>query len=98
MAVNVNPPLDIRIPESLLSDNDLRVYNQQIMQVLFDLYTRTGGSSDFVSQTQTTVNQVISQNVFTQFITTQIPKNELTADTDSFTADSTLFSADMTET
>ncbi len=45
----VNPPPSLRIPPTLAQLQDTRVYFEQINRILFQLWTRTGGGNDTVS-------------------------------------------------
>ena len=45
----VNPPPSLRIPATLLTQQDTRVYFEQINRILFQLWTRTGGGDDIVA-------------------------------------------------
>jgi hypothetical protein len=44
MTNQVNPPPQLRIPESLASDRDSFGYLRQVNQILFQLWVKTGGS------------------------------------------------------
>ncbi len=52
MTVQVNPPPQVRIPDSLARDPEAFGYFRQINQILFQLWTRTGGETDAVSATE----------------------------------------------
>ena len=96
MSNPVNPPPQLRIPDAFQEDRQVFGYIKQLNQILFQLYTRTGGSEDEVSNS---LNQFIPMST-AQINALQLQLgsgDDLTADTTSFTADSTLFSADMTE-
>jgi len=43
---SVNPPPQLNIPPELLKDKRTRDYMRQIEAILFQLYNRTGGTSD----------------------------------------------------
>jgi len=45
----VNPPPALRLPESLRQNNEVRIYFEQINRILFQLWTRTGGGNDNIS-------------------------------------------------
>jgi hypothetical protein len=47
----VNPPPAIRIPQKINQDPELRAYFEQIGTILFQLWTRTGGGNDNISDT-----------------------------------------------
>lgn len=46
MTSNVNPPPQVRIPEAFLKDRETFAYFKQINQILFQLWVKTGGSED----------------------------------------------------
>ena len=50
MSVKVNPPPALRIPEKFFNDPDTRAFFEQQKEILFQLWNRTGGSIDLVSQ------------------------------------------------
>ena len=65
MAVNVNPPPQLKIPSKLLEDRQTRDYLRQIETILFQLWQRTGGTTDSIEdgqQTSTGSNSRISRN------------------------------------
>ena len=45
----VNPPPALRLPESLRQNQDTRAYFEQIQQILFQLWKRTGGGNDDIN-------------------------------------------------
>ena len=45
----VNPPPALRLPESLRQNQEARVYFEQIQRILFQLWARTGGGNDDIS-------------------------------------------------
>jgi len=49
MSVKVNPPPQIRIPDKFFSDPEIRNFFEQQQQILFQLWNRTGGSTDLIS-------------------------------------------------
>jgi len=49
MSVKVNPPPQIRIPEEFFSKPDLRNFFERKQQILFQLWNRTGGSTDLIA-------------------------------------------------
>lgn len=49
MAIKVNPPPALRIPQKINQDPDLRAYFEQVGTILFQLWTRTGGGNDDVA-------------------------------------------------
>lgn len=52
MSVDVNPPPQVKIPDKFLNDPDTRSFFEQQRQILFQLWNRTGGSSDSISSTE----------------------------------------------
>ena len=65
MSVNVNPPPQLRIPEKFLSDPEVRSFFEQQQKIIFQLWNRTGGSSDFISGTEdelTSANTRVARN------------------------------------
>ena len=52
MAVIVNPPPQLRIPEKFFNDPVSRAFFEQMRTILFQLWQRTGGSFDAVSGKQ----------------------------------------------
>jgi len=52
MSINVNPPPQIRIPKKFFEDKELREFFEQYQKILFQLWNRTGGSSDSVASTE----------------------------------------------
>lgn len=50
--VDVNQPPPLKMPQAFFTDAEVRAYMQQIGQILWQLWRRTGGSTDAVSSTQ----------------------------------------------
>ena len=50
MAVNVNPPPQLRIPDVVLKNPEWREYERQRDVILFQLWQRTGGDNDGLSE------------------------------------------------
>ena len=93
MAVNVNPPPQLRIPEVILQNPQWREYERQRDVILFQLWQRTGGDNDLISEGLNQVIQTFSSN--TQCLQKQIDGlPEFTCDTTGFTADQTTWTAD----
>jgi len=57
MAVNVNPPPNLRIPRALLADREQRAYFEQLQTIMFQLWQRTGAGSDLVDSTSEEVKE-----------------------------------------
>ena len=49
MATSVNPPPQLKMPKAFLADPEVREYERQRDIILFQLYTRTGGAEDSVT-------------------------------------------------
>lgn len=52
MAVNVNPPPLLRIPRAFLGDREVREFIEQQNTILFQLWNRTGGTTDDVDESK----------------------------------------------
>jgi len=52
MSVKVNPPPALRIPDQFFNDPDTRSFFEQQREILFQLWNRTGGSSDAIASTE----------------------------------------------
>jgi len=88
MAIKVNPPPQIVLPESFKSEPEVVNYFEELNRVLLQLWQRTGGSSDLVDQAATNFNINLASQV------AQIRREldglpEFTIDTTGFTFDST---------
>lgn len=92
----VNPPPQLRIPESLAQDRETFAYFRQVQQILFQLWNRSGGEEDGIADAQEPViATAISQ---LKELEERIGSGELlTVDTTAWTADQTIFFADETE-
>lgn len=95
MAVDVNPPPQLRIPEAFRADPELRAWYEQQQVILFQLWNRTGGDNDLVAdgarnhpKTQAQIN-AIQQQIGSG--------NALTWDDTGFSWDSTRLTFDRTE-
>jgi len=55
MAVSVNPPPQRRIPKAFLKDKEVRKFFEQSLQFDFQIWNRTGGSTDIIEDTQQNV-------------------------------------------
>lgn len=60
MSVKVNPPPQLRMPEVFDGNPDIREYFEQQNRILFQLWNRTGGTSDAVAGKQVVI--VIGKN------------------------------------
>lgn len=52
MSTLVNPPPQLKIPDKFFNDPDIRSYFERQNTILFQLWLRTGGSSDAVAGKQ----------------------------------------------
>ena len=65
MTIAVNPPPQLRIPDEFFNDPEIRAYFEQQNTILFQLWTRTGGSDDVVDSSQqdlTSMGSRVSRN------------------------------------
>ena len=65
MAVQVNPPPQLKIPRKFLQDNEVFPYLRNVNTILFQLWNRTGGDNDSVDdgqQEQTASSSRVSRN------------------------------------
>jgi len=93
MAVNVNPPPLLRIPSVFLSDGETREYLSQLNTIIFQLYNRTGGVDDSISEIGNDVTTNISP-IAQQTIRELRGLPQLTIDTTGFTVDTTQITTD----
>jgi hypothetical protein len=92
----VNPPPQIRRPPKISQDRELRPYFERLEWLLFQLWTRTGGSSDSIEDNA----EPVVATAFAQLkdLAERVGSGEaLTVDTTSWTVDTTRFYADETE-
>ena len=61
MAIDVNPPPQVKIPQQFLQDKATRDFFQQQQQILFQLWNRTGGSSDAIEDSQQNITSSSSR-------------------------------------
>ena len=61
MATNVNPPPFLRVPTQFLGNRELRAFFEQQNTILFQLWQRTGGDTDDLSELIALVNQLIAE-------------------------------------
>ena len=52
MAISVNPPPQLRIPPELAKSKQSKDYFRQIETILFQLWNRTGGTTDIIEESQ----------------------------------------------
>ncbi len=72
MAISVDPPPENRIPEEFLKNLATRKFFEQQQRILFQLWKRTGGSSDNVAGSQiittTSSDLVLDDSAYGQLI------------------------------
>ena len=92
-AVTVNPPPFLRLPSAFLEDREVRAFVEQQNIMLFQLWRKTGGNVDPISQIG---NDGISNfSSILQQVTKQLDGlPEFTIDTNGFTTDSTFITTD----
>ena len=61
MAVNVNPPPNLRVPKMFLDDKEARNFFNQQITILFQLWQRTGGTTDTVEDSQQNITSSSSR-------------------------------------
>lgn len=89
----VNPPPMLRIPKAFLSDPAVRAFVEQQNTIMFQLWERTGGNNDFISELiNFSSNGFSSQAQWLQKQINGLP--ELTVDTTGFTIDTTIITTD----
>ena len=93
MALQVNPPQQLKIPRSLTQDRESLAFFDQMRTILTQLYDRSGGVTDAVGSTDTQEFNRYNSNI------QQIQKEldglpEFTMDSTGFTMDSTKFTMD----
>ena len=66
MSTNVNPPPGLRIPKQFLEAPDTRSFFEQQREIIFQLWNRTGGSSDSVAATEEGLTSTGSRYLFSK--------------------------------
>jgi len=61
MSVNINPPLQLRVPPEFLNDKQTRDYFEQTNIILFQLWQRTGGTTDSIDNSQQDISSTSSR-------------------------------------
>lgn len=93
MTVNVNPPPQLRIPKAFLADREVREFVNQQNIILFQLWRKTGGNSDPISNIDN--KNLSSFNSILQQLNKELKGlPELTCDTTGFTSDLTFITSD----
>ena len=93
MAIQVNPPPQLRIPKAFLKDNEVRAFIEQQNIILFQLYRKLGGVNDPISQIGTEGISNFS-SILQQVLKQLDGLPEFTIDTSGFTTDSTFITTD----
>ena len=96
MAVKVNPPPQIVLPEEFKNNLAVANYFEQLDRVLLQLWTRTGGSTDKIENAESSFDINLTPQLFA--IRQQIGSGiRVTIDTTGFTVDTTDQTTDKTE-
>lgn len=96
MAVNVNPPPQIVLPEEFKKDLNVANYFEQLDRVLLQLWTRTGGATDKIENSESSFDINLTPQIFA--IRERIGSGiTVTIDTTGFTVDTTDQTTDKTE-
>lgn len=61
MAVNVNPPPALKIPQAFLNDREVRTFIEQQNTIIFQLYNRTGGNNDAIEESEQNITSSSSR-------------------------------------
>ena len=61
MAINVNPPPNLRVPKLFLDDNETRDFFNQQLTSMFQLWQRTGGTTDDVEDSKQNITSSSSR-------------------------------------
>ena len=93
MAIRVNPPPQLRIPQAFFKDGETREYISQLNTIIFQLYNKIGGVNDPISEIGnegvTSLSPIVQQTIKEL---NGLP--ELTIDTTGFTTDLTTITTD----
>lgn len=93
MAIDVNPPPQLRIPKAFLQDREVRAFIEQQNVILFQLWNRTGGVNDFISEVQD--SSIIGSSSLIQDLQKRVGFGLFfTIDTSGFTVDTSLLTTD----
>ena len=96
MANRVNPPKQLVLPQKIAQDPELKKAFDDRDFILFQLWKRTGAGDDIVDGSQEQVITALGAQL--NKLQNQVGSGEaLTADTTSWTVDSTNFWTDETE-
>lgn len=61
MAINVNPPPLLKIPSAFLGDSEVRGFIEQQNTIIFQLWNRTGGTTDSIDDSQQNISSTSSR-------------------------------------
>lgn len=93
MANQVNPPPTLRVPKAFLKDPEIRAFVEQQNTILFQLWVKTGGNDDPISEIGnegvTSFSPIVQQTIKRL---DGLP--EFTVDTSGFTTDLTFITTD----
>ena len=93
MSRQVNPPPQLRIPSQFMGDREAVAFFDQQRTILFQLWQRTGGSTDIIDPAES--EGISGFNSFMQQNTKALAGlPEFTIDTTGFTIDSTKITID----
>lgn len=89
MAINVNPPPHLKIPPTFLKDPLVTEYFRQTQTIIFQLWNRTGGDNDDISDSKeniTSSSSRVSRNA-ARINSIELKEFELVKTTTSLTAE-----------
>lgn len=89
----VNPPPQLRIPRAFQNDIEVRSFFEQQQTILFQLWQKTGGSSDSVAASFE-LDGLLYNSQIQNIIKRLDGLPEFTIDTTGFTVDTTLITTD----
>jgi hypothetical protein len=93
MALQVNPPQQLKTPRSFNSDREALAFFDQMRTILTQLYDRSGGTEDASAVTNLQESNRYTSNI--QQLQKQLDGlPEFTIDTTGFTSDLTFLTAD----
>ena len=61
MGVNVNPPPQLKLPQTFLKDREVRSFIEQQNIILFQIYRRIGGANDAIEDSQQDISSSSSR-------------------------------------
>lgn len=87
MSITVNPPPQVRLPAKFYNDPEVRTFFEQQQQILFQLWTRTGGSTDTIDTSEKELTSIGSRVARNSVRINAVEKTSF--DVESITADFT---------